>query len=110
MEVNPHITTDILKFIDDWWGIIIPLVLMMVFKQWVSDVITWVRYKWSDAPYTGMGNIIQFKEDGVSYKLWRHSIKNIFLKKLNDKEEETGYILKMNMYEYTKTRIIYKEV
>jgi hypothetical protein len=109
MNQTSNITADILKFIDDWWGILVPIVLMMIFKTMIADIINWFFFKWSDSPYTGTGNIIMFEENGTEYKIWRHSVKNIYFKEMKN-GDETGFILKMNMYEYNKKKLIYKEV
>lgn len=100
------ITNILFKFIDEWWGLLVPITLMTVFKQYITNVFIWCILRFSFSPYTSVGNHVFL--EGNWWVIYTISLSNVYLERKIENNETL--ILKVGIYDYFKSKIIYKKV
>jgi len=112
--MDSSITTTIASFIDKWWGVLLPVALMMIFKQFIVELWEYAKLKWSDAPYAGLGNIVKFSENGAKWKIFIISRKVVCLEELDPgdptREAKTGWAMKIPTKDFMNTKLLYRQV
>ena len=84
---------------------------MVFFRQMIVDTLDFIKLKWSDSPYSGMGNIVRFNENGKKWKVWKISWKTVILEGVEDDEDtSTREMMKISTSDYVRSKLYYKKV
>jgi len=58
MVPNPSISQTLLKYIDELWIFIVPLLIMYLARGFIADLISWIIIRWSNKDYYSEGGEI----------------------------------------------------
>lgn len=100
------ITSQLATIIDEWWTILLPIALLMIFKQYFLNFIIYIQLRFSFSPYTSAGNKVKLHNEW--WNIFKITINNVYLERPT--EDNGVIILKVNIYKYYKDNIIYKKI
>lgn len=107
--LNNSPSSTVLSFLDKWWGILVPVVLTLVFRQELMEIYRYVRFRWDKRPYTNKGNVVRFEVDGPKWKIHHIDKKEIILLKLDEQGHVTKDAMKQEISHFIRSTLYYDE-
>lgn len=102
-------TSEVLAFIDQWWGILLPVILGMIFRKEIMDFWKYVKMRASKKPYSHTGNFVKFDADGPWWKIHDMNKNVVELYRINkETRKPDGLGLKMTMGDFIHTRLYFE--
>lgn len=83
------ITQSLLKLVDEWWTIIVPVFVYLVSQNFIKNFIVWVLGRFNDNGIFNKGSIIFI--NGKWFKINEITFSNIYLEGIDNKEEKVKY-------------------
>ena len=95
--------------IDYWWAWLIPALIIFILKNYIRNGFYYFKLKWSDSPYTNVGNLVQFSEKGTLWKVYKITLNNVFLE-VDVNHDGSLDLMRMPIDKFYNSTIIYRKV
>jgi hypothetical protein len=104
------ITQTVAAIIDYWWAWLVPVIIMFVLRKYIANIWFRIIMKLSDAPYTNVGNVVQFQENGTKWKIVKITKHSVYLENYEKEKNGNLELLRMPIDMYYNSKIIYSKV
>ena len=93
-------TSSVLAFVDEWWGILVPVILGMIFRGEIMDAWKYLKLRASKKPYSNCGNFVWFDKGGPKWKIHDMDKAIVELYEVDENRTPTGVGMKMTTKDF----------